>query len=208
MRSLHFAFMLVIVTLTLATGVLAQSSLEENSHYREFRKWVTANQEPNPLEIVYKWCIESYDKMIASGVSPSARVADDDQRPFWKGTVQQIKEKYCDSGLKKLTGDLESKHAPYKALLRADKLRLVINKNTGHVYSYALAGGKYTDDAKALAAAKVWFLDVGAPSNEAQNCLNGGKRSTVRRYTFDADHKLLSTTEKPYCGTPPTSAYR
>jgi hypothetical protein len=153
--------------------------------------------------------------MIASGVAPSTRGPEQDipasgnfPRILWKGTVQEIKEKWCDAGQKKTADDIEAKHAPYKANLKADKLRLVIDETHGKVFSYALAGGKYTDDAKALAAAKVWFLDVGPPSNEAQYCVGGGKRNTVRRYTFNAEHELISTTEKQYCGDPPASAYR
>ena len=153
--------------------------------------------------------------MIASGISPSTRVPEeilsedvDFPRIEWKGTVKELNERLCSGGQKKLNDDIAAKHAPLKAALKADKLRLVINENTGTVYSYALAGGRYTDDAKALAAARVWFLDVGAPSNESQYCLNGGKRITVRRYTFNAQHKLLGTTERAYCGDPPASAYR
>jgi hypothetical protein len=71
-----------------------------------------------------------------------------------------------------------------------------------------LPGGKYTDDAKLLAAAPVWFLDVGPPSNERQYCPDGSKRHSVRRYSFNAQHKLLGTTQKEYCGDPPASAYR
>ena len=108
----------------------------------------------------------------------------------------------------KADGRIESKHAPYKAVLKADKLGLVINEKTGIVYSYALAGGKYTSDAKQLAAARVWFLNIGRSTAETRICVNGGKLGSVRRYTFDANHKLLSTTEKEYCGTPPASAYR
>jgi hypothetical protein len=67
----------------------------------------------------------------------------------------------------------------------ADKLRLVINETHGGVMSYALPGGKYTDDPKLLAAARVWFLDIGRPSNELQYCMSGGKRHSVRRYTFE-----------------------
>ncbi|MFT3744239.1 MAG: hypothetical protein QM785_08085 [Pyrinomonadaceae bacterium] len=201
-------FAMVIISLVFTSGVAAQS-LEDNEDYRTFRKWVVANQQGQPLPIVYEWCVEAYNKMIAGGVSPSTRVVEDKNwGDFWKGTVQEINEKYCGGAKTKLTADLEAKHAPYKAALKADKLRLMIDTKTGTVYSYALAGGKYTDDAKALAAAKVWFLDIGPPSNEAQNCLTGGRRNSVRRYTFDAEHKLLGTTEKQYCGDPPASAYR
>jgi hypothetical protein len=110
--------------------------------------------------------------------------------------------------MKKVTGDVAARHAPYRANLKADKLRLVIDERHGGVTSYALPGGKYTGDAKLLAAARVWFLDVGPPSNERQYCPGGGKRNSVRRYSFDAQHKLLGTTQKEYCGDPPESAYR
>jgi hypothetical protein len=147
--------------------------------------------------------------MIASGVSPSTRVPENNNRGFlWKGTVQEIKEKWCEAGLKKKSDDVAARHAPYKTALKADKLRLVIDETHGHVSSYALAGGKYTDDAKALAAARVWFLDIGRATNDTRFCVNGGKLTKVRRYSFDANHKLLGTTEKEYCGTPPASAYR
>ena len=34
------------------------------------------------------------------------------------------------------------------------------------------------------------------PSNERQYCPGGGKRNSVCRYSFDAQHKLLGTTQK------------
>ena len=193
-------------------SAISAQSLEDNQLYHHFISNVRSiegsvrrGEKLFPMEFVY--CVEAYEKMIASGVSPSTRVLKDDN-PNLTGTVAELKEKYCVAPEKKVNDDWDTKKGPYKAALKADKLRLMINENSRVVYSYALAGGKYTDDAKALAAARVWFLNVGAPSNERQYCLNGGKRSTVRRYAFDANHKLLSTTEKEYCGTPPASAYR
>ncbi len=209
-----FILCLAMAIVSLASTARAQS-LEDNEHYSAFRGWAINTQEPDPLPNMFKFCIQSYDKMIASGVSPSTRVPEQEipasgkfPRILWKGTVQEIKEKWCDAGQKKVAGDVEAKHAPYKANLKADKLRLVIDETHGKVFSYALAGGKYTDDAKALAAAKVWFLDIGAATNETRICRNGGKLSSVRRYSFDVNHKLIGTTEKEYCGTPPASAYR
>jgi len=214
MKIVFVCFALTVVSFVTAISVSAQS-VEDNEHYSAFKGWAINTQEPDPLPNMFKFCIQSYDKMIASGVAPSTRVPEQEipasgnfPRILWKGTVQEIKENWCDAGQKKTAGDVEAKHAPYKANLKADKLSLVIDETHGKVFSYALAGGKYTDDAKALAAAKVWFLDVGPPSNEPQNCIGGGKRNTVRRYTFNAEHKLISTTEKQYCGEPPESAYR
>ena len=208
MRVVSVCFALVVASSALVPAARAQS-LENNENYRRFRDWAIDTQLPDPLPVMFENCIEFYDKMIASGVSPSAPVPEDKDRGIlWKGTVQEIKEKWCDAGLKKVAGEIAAEHAPYRALLKADKLRLVIDETHGGVMSYALPGGKYTDDPKLLAAARVWFLDIGAPSNELKYCLNGGKRITVRRYTFDAQHKLLGTTQKEYCGNPPASAYR
>ena len=208
MRVVSVCFALLVVSSTFVTAVRAQS-LEDNEHYQSFRSWAIDTQFPNPVPNMFKFCIESYDKMIASGVSPSTQVPEGEHSGIpWKGTVQEIKEKWCDAGLKKITGDVAARHAPYRAHLKADKLRLVIDETHGGVSSYALPGGKYTSDPKLLAAAKVWFLDVGPPSNERQNCTSGGRRNSVRRYSFDAQHKLLGTTQKEYCGDPPPAAYR
>jgi hypothetical protein len=211
MRSFLFCFAMAVFFSVLAPATSAQS-LEDNQLYHNFisnirsiEGSVRRGEKLFPMEFVY--CVEAYKKMIASGVSPSARVLKDDN-PNLTGTVAELKEKYCVVPEKKVNDDWDAKQAPYKAALKADKLRLMINENSRVVYRYALAGGKYTDDVKALAAARVWFLDVGAASNERRVCVNGGKLSSVRRYAFDANHKLLSTTEKEYCGTPPASAYR
>jgi hypothetical protein len=200
----------------LASGTAQAQSLEDNEHYSSFKSWAMDTRAPNPVPNMFKFCLQAYDKMIASGVSPSARVPEqtipgtgpDDPPIVWSGTVQELKEKWCEAGLKKTSDDVAKRHAPYKAALKNDKLRLVIDETHGHVSSYALPGGQYTDDAKKLAAAPAWFLDVGAPSNERQYCPSGGKRKFVRKYTFDAQQKLTGTTQKEFCGDPPASAYR
>lgn len=211
MRVFVFCFGMVVLFSSFASQASAQS-LDDNQNFHNFmsqvrsiRSSVEDGDKLFPMEFVY--CLDRYEKLIASGISPSTRVGNYAERD-WNGTLAEIKEKYCVAPEKKVNDDWDAKQAPYKAALKADKLRLIINDNSRVVYSYALAGGKYTDDAKALAASKVWFLDVGAPSNEAQNCMGGGKRSSVRKYIFDAEHKLVSTTEKQYCGKPPASAYR
>ncbi len=210
MRTAIFFFAMVLA-LPFAHNVSAQS-LEDNqlfhnfmSQARSIRSSVEAGEKLFPMEFVY--CLQGYEKLIASGVSPSARVAKYAELD-WNGTLAEIKDKYCVAPEKKVNDDWDAKQAPYKTALKADKLRLIINENSRVIYRYALAGGKYTDDAKALAAARVWFLDIGRATNETRVCVNGGKLSKVRRFSFDVNHKLLGTTEKEYCGTPPASAYR
>ena len=207
----------LIFALAAFVSAAAQAqSLQDNENYLRFRSWAIHTQEPNPVPNMFKFCLQNYDKMIASGVSPSARVPEETLPPFgpgekpivWAGTVQELKQKWCEAGLKKTGDDVAKRHAPYKAALKNDKLRLVIDETHGHVRSYALPGGQYTSDAGKLAAAPAWFLDVGAPSNERQNCPSGGKRKIVRKYTFDGQHKLVNTSSKEYCGDPPASAYR
>jgi len=208
MRVRLICFVLVIVSSAFVPAARAQS-LEENELYQTFRSWAIDTQQPDPVPNMFKFCIQAYDKMIASGISPSTRVTEGEVRGIpWKGTVQEIKENWCDAGLKKISEDVSARFAPYRANLKADKLRLVIDETHGGITSYALPGGKYTSDPKLLAAAKVWFLDVGPPSNELQYCPSGGKRNSVRRYSFDAEHKLIGKTQKEYCGDPPPSAYR
>jgi hypothetical protein len=211
MRFFLFCFAMGVFFATFASAASAQS-LEDNQLYYNFLSQVRSIKgsiedggKVFPMEFVY--CLGAYDKLIASGVSPSTRFPADNSANL-TGTLAEAKEKYCVAPAKKVDEDWDAKQAPYKAVLKADKLRLVINQNSRVIYSYALAGGKYTEDASALAAARVWFVNVGAASNDRRVCVNGGKLGSVRRYTFDANHKLLSTTEKEYCGTPPASAYR
>lgn len=211
MRRLFGCFAMAVLFFCLASTPNAQT-LEDNQNFysfmsqvRSIRSSVEDGDKIFPMEFVY--CLDKYEKLIASGASPTARVGKYAEIT-WNATLGEIKEKYCVAPGKKVNEDWDAKQAPYKAALKADKLRLIINENSRVIYSYALVGGKYTDDAKALAAAKVWFLDIGAATNERRVCVNGGKLSAVRRYTFDVNHKLLGTTEKEYCGTPPASAYR
>ena len=211
MRHIFVGFAMAIVISSFASKANAQA-LEDNQNFysfmsqvRSIRSSVEGGDKIFPMEFVY--CLDKYDKLIASGASPTARVGEYAEIK-WNATLAEIKEKYCVAPEKKVNEDWDAKKAPYKAVLKADKLRLMINENSRVIYSYALAGGKYTEDAKALAAAKVWFLNIGTSTAETRLCVNGGKLNSVRRYSFDVNHKLIGTTEKEYCGTPPASAYR
>ena len=200
-----------------ATATAAQDeSLQSNEHYRVFKSWAVDTQQPDPIPNMFKFCLEAYDKMIASGVLPSAKVPEESIPSVkygapdivWTGTVADIRENWCEAGGSQKSAELDKRLAPYRSALKNDKLRLVVDATHGHVSSYALPGGRYTDDPAKLAKETVWFLDLGAPSNEAQNCVNGAPRKIVRRYSFDGEQRLLDTTSQEYCGDPPSSAYR
>jgi len=111
MRPFFVCFALVIVSSLFVVPTRAQS-LEDNEHYQTFQSWAIDTQQPDPVPNMFKFCIQAYDKMIASGVSPSTRVPEGEVRGImWKGTVQEIKENWCDAGLKKITGDVEARFA-------------------------------------------------------------------------------------------------
>jgi len=175
---------------------------------------------PQPEPNMFKFCIDAYEKMIASGISPATRVPEEkiykprrsgqpEEDLVWQGSVQEIREKWCDAGLQKVGGNIAEIEAPYRKVLKNDKLKMVVSTSPpGHIFAYAVLGGEYTRDAGKLAAASVWFNNASAPSNERQVCPNGGKRIFLRRYTFDANHNLLNNTSREYCGDIPASAYR
>ena len=208
--------LLFMATAPFAFSSAHAQSLDEDPQYLQFKTKAVNTRFAGAVPIEFRFCIEEYDKLIAGGVAPDTRVPDEeiaglnygDPPIIWTGTLKEIKDKWCEAGLADKTEDVANTLAPYRAALKNDKLDLVIDSTQGHVMSYALPGGEYTDDPEKLAAAPVWFLDVGPPSNEIQNCDDGGRRNTVRRYTFDAEQKLTGTTSRRYCGDPPGEAYR
>ena len=108
MKIVSVCFALVIASFWSVSAARAQS-LEENKHYLSFRTWAIEIQRPNPVPNMFKFCIEFYHEMIASGVSPSTRVPEDkDSGILWTGTMQEIKEKWCDAGLKKITDEVNA----------------------------------------------------------------------------------------------------
>jgi hypothetical protein len=68
MRLVLLCFALVVLSFTFVATARAQS-LENNEHYQAFRSWAIDTQQPDPVPNMFKFCIQAYDKMIASGVS-------------------------------------------------------------------------------------------------------------------------------------------
>lgn len=162
-----------------------------------------------PEMAYYTRCLEAYGEMIKAGIAPTERVPEQKLASgLWSGTVEEIRQQWCDAGLKQAKGQTADREGPYRSVLKGDKLKMVIGSPPGHIRTYAVPGGEYTTDAKKLAAASVWFDNASAPSNERQTCPTGGKQINLHRYTFDAQHTMVSNTSREYCGDIPTSAYR
>ncbi|MBA3542493.1 MAG: hypothetical protein H0T79_22955 [Deltaproteobacteria bacterium] len=198
----------------LSTVRPACDAIEKAGMIVKFEEWVIeAAQNSSTSSIqVFERCLESYETILKRGVKPTDKVAArklyiGNNEVLWSGTVEELSTKHCANALKNAKAQLAKREAPFRAVLKNDKLQMALRFNAAA--EYALPGGDTSMDPKKLAAATVWFDAVSAPSNEPQNCANNGApRTIVHRYTFDAAHTLVKTTSKEYCGTPPKGAYR
>lgn len=159
------------------------------------RSETTRNDGVTGNTALVKGCLNAYDAAIKAGVPPTERIQDWD----FDGTMQEIRDEYCAAGLAKLNAAKEAAEAPYRKVLKNDKLARWLE-----LTSYIdLPGGVELTPAR-LAAAKSWFQDRA----EAKYCANGLQVHTLRRYTFNAQHKQVGYTVRDYCGRPPASAWR
>ncbi len=191
---------------TLAEARTACAAIERQGKVRELERWLklAAEGESTAQITVYQGCKEVYDKVIAAGIPgttkvPAREVYVNGKPTQWQGSIESLRIKFCDAPLKRAEEVLEQRAAPYKAVLKADKLAMALGYNVTAVYT--LAGGDTSMDPKKLAAATYWFDVSGAASNEAQTCGNGKARTFVRKYEFDKQHELVTTTQREYCGS-------
>ncbi len=187
--------------------------IEVAGKIKEFERWATLAGEstgPDYLQALEN-CLATYDAIIKAGVQP------DDQVPrrrvmigrelvMWSGSIAEVRVKYCDAGIAIAKAEIAKREAPLRKVLKRDKLALALGFNA--TAAYALPGGDWSMNPAKLAASPVWFDTTGAPSHQAQVCAGGARRTVVRRYTFGAQHQLVKTTSKEYCGEPPASAFR
>lgn len=151
-------------------------------------------------------CLSTYDTMIKAGISPNDNVLettvnDNDGKPVrWAGTVGELRKKWCETGLAKANEKLDEKDAPFKKVLKADKLRDALLYR-----SFWLVGGGTTDDPKVMAKANVLFTD----SSPQEYCVgNGAQVHVLTRLQYNGAHKLLKATTSRHCGNPPAKAYK
>jgi hypothetical protein len=147
-------------------------------------------------------CIRSYEAAIKGGVAPTEVVKiDEGDGAVTHEVTAPMLEHYqkCVAARTKLNGKKDALEGPYRKVLKNDKLATVLDR-MGFIY---LPGGVDATPAT-LAANNVWFTK----SVSDNLCPNGLKTTTLYRYQFNAQHKLVKNSHRDYCGSPPGSAYK
>lgn len=180
----------------------ACDAIEHAGKVKEVERWIVMAAESDSVNNrkAFANCLATYD---AAGLDPATRVPQRKIRigrdlVMWSGTLGELKAKYCEAGMTTITAELDRRAAPYRKVLKNDKLKMALGYDVTAVY--VLRGGDASMKPAKLAAARVWFDSTSAPSNEAQHCADGRRRTLVRKYEFDKQHNLTSTTMKEYCG--------
>lgn len=154
-----------------------------------------------------KRCVDSYDAVVKAGVKPTEVVPTSmvavrgGPDVELSGSIENVRTKFCDPLYKKVSEDKSKREAPYRAVLKGDKLDAALSGR------FWMLPGKVdgANSPKLLAANDVWFYEI-EPSNGS--CASG-KTIILYRWQFDPKtSKFLKATEKQFCGTPPASAYR
>jgi hypothetical protein len=175
----------------------------ENAMF-EFPK-VTAKTPFN--EKHFENCITEYNAMMKTGVPPTYKIPDQvfndssGTKVHWGGTVEELRVKWCDEGLKKGKAERERRDAPYKKVLKGDKLALALSWRALY-----LPGGKLTEDPVEMSKSNVLYTD-GYPGLV---CLkkNVPEVHEITRYTFDKAGKMTGNNTTKHCGFPGASGFR
>jgi hypothetical protein len=191
---------------TLAEIRTSCAHVESLGKVKYFEKWAvmamkdTANLNSGQYDAgYYKNCLQAYDQIVKAGVSPSERVPEDViGSATWSGSIEEIRNKWCEPGLSKANSKTAASEAPYRKELTNDKLKVALTYQ-----QVLLPGGARTADPHKMAASSVWFVDF-SPSKV---CNDGRQVHNLRRYQFGGDQRLIKTTEQDYCGSAPLSAF-
>ncbi len=152
----------------------------------------------------YENCLQNYDAMLKKGVAADSQVIPDKANDAngvaveWSGTVKDLNQKYCVAGLKKAKEEQSKRDAPYKKVMKGEKLETALTYR-----GVFLAGGSVTEDPAVMAKAAVWFIDT-----EPQEwCANAMQKHVVHRYEFAGD-KLAKSTNIETCGVPRANTFK
>jgi hypothetical protein len=171
-----------------------------------FERWAkfamadTPNLSKGSYDVSYfKNCLQAYDEIVKSGVSPTERVPVDVIKGApWSGSIEELRKKWCDAGFQTAKAKTTASEAPYRKVLTSDKLKVALTYQ-----EVILPGGARTTDPQRMATASVWFEDF-SPSKV---CNDGRQVHNLRRYQFGSDQRIVKTTEQEYCGGAPLSAF-
>ena len=152
-------------------------------------------------------CVAAYADMMKAGVPPTYKVPEqmitdaNAKEVLWGGTVEELRKKWCDDGLKNAKAERERRDAPYKKHLKGDKLALALSWRALY-----LPGGKLTEDPAEMAKSNVLFTD-GYPGKV---CLKKGVPEVhqITRYEFDAAGKMTGNTSTNHCGFPGANGFK
>ena len=83
--------------------------VERLGKMRPFERWAIQAKDDAPRRLAgvpqmayYTRCIEAYNEMIKAGIAPTERVPEQKlPSGLWSGTLQEIRQTWCDVGLKK-----------------------------------------------------------------------------------------------------------
>lgn len=152
-------------------------------------------------------CLTEYKAMMKAGVPPTYKIPEQmiadasGNMVKFGGTVEELRKKWCDDGLKNAKAERERRDAPYKKVLKGDKLALALSWRALY-----LPGGKLTEDPVAMSKSNVLFTD-GYPGLV---CLKKGVPEVheITRYTFDASGKMTGNNTTKHCGFPGASGFK
>ena len=191
---------------TLAEIRRSCAHVENLGKIQYFERWAkfamadTPNLSKGNYDVSYfKNCLQAYDEIVKAGVSPSERVPDDVIKGApWSGSIEELRQKWCDTGFHTANAKTAESEAPYRKALTNDKLKVALTYQ-----EVILPGGARTTDPQKMAAVSVWFEDF-SPSRV---CNDGRQIHNLRRYQFGSDQRIVKTTEQDYCGGAPLSAF-
>lgn len=178
----------------------ACDGIEYAGKVKEVEKWILLAAESDGITNrgPIGHCLATYDEALKLGIKATDKVPERRTRigrdmVMWSGTIGELKAKHCDAALVKIKAELAKIEGPYRKFLKADKLALALGFNVTAVYR--LPDGDRSMDPAKLAAAKVWF-----GTRTGGLCADGRQQVDVTKYEFDAAHKIVSESTKPYCG--------
>lgn len=150
-------------------------------------------------ELMAEFKIPGTLKLPYEGISETDPATGD---PF-VGTLEEGRKKFCDGHAKKFLEAKAKEEAPYRKVLKADKLDLALL----HIDIVMVGPGKKVlKTPAAMLAANVWFRESEYPDS---SCKNGADIvHNLVRYEFDSKQKLVKDSARRFCGPAPMSAYK